>query len=1118
MKSLYLVSIFVMATTGLPADEPQPQPQPQLQTVTQSGHPGLGGFLTFDPSGTYLAVASKISPDVTLWHVPTRTLMARFRSARSYNVMPTRLEFLTSPETMVLESPGLIEWWRLDMNNRGAIMLSSPELRDGKLIDTPADRLAAFGASQSRKWKAMSRVIDGVQHSAVFSMDDKVQHPLPLDMMPDQFGFSHDDRLVVIVESFALKVWDFTAGKLVREIKGENLSFQSADFSPAGKNLMVQARDQGSPIHALFRISSGERILTAPDNLQTAPFVLSADDKTAYTCQQQGQSVVIHAKDLDSGRTQQLFTVPDNAAATALAVHSEMGIIALTSNDYFGQTAIKLYDAESGAAVGELRNHIEAVNNLFVDSANKRIIENSNSGTYLWNPEVAERSQISIVAGGQLVMAHNGRLLKWGTPLGKRTVMVSTYATQESGHTAEVKQRIELYKDTLNQPNPIFATPEMSFVAAGDGADIVWCELKSKTVKRLTRKNKDDSPSGQITKLAVSDDGERVLIADAEGSIERWNVAESVVDASVSGPWYKSAVYENASSVYGIVAAGNDFVIAGEFGVSRFTDDGTAIPIQPLNPSASIVRAADGTTLAWINLRQKVIQIYDAANSKLTTAIPMTDSSVMSITFGLNPNELYVLKDDGSAELWHADSAQHVATFATTRAGSFIVSTPDGFYKSDRESTEGIGFRVGSDMFLAEQFDVSRNRPDIVLERIGHADEETLDAYRTVTQWRQKRGNGNSTSGSLNAAEIPKISFAERPPSLTRDATVRFSIHVDSGLEFVESLHVSVNHVPVIELPKSQVSETQSATVDLVSGTNRIDVWAETPDGRRGWKTTHIVTCQKPVVQARTWFIGIGVSDYDDDEHDLRYAAKDAADLGATLKNLSNGPCEVQIITDKQATHATVVKRVQESLRRAAVQDLVVLFFAGHGVAEDGEYRFALHGCDFDQPDVETLTFEQIEKLLTGCKARNRIILIDSCHAGDSLPVGIRRQQTDNAAEVIPRAASIDPAPPSASAVSLRKLLLQSFAGVLSKSGAAVITASDGSQYALESARWKNGAFTYVVREGLTDRKADLNEDQQITAEELHRYVTQRVTELTQGAQIPQQKRETEFDPVILKW
>ncbi len=39
--------------------------------------------------------------------------------------------------------------------------------------------------------------------------------------------------------------------------------------------------------------------------------------------------------------------------------------------------------------------------------------------------------------------------------------------------------------------------------------------------------------------------------------------------------------------------------------------------------------------------------------------------------------------------------------------------------------------------------------------------------------------------------------------------------------------------------------------------------------------------------------------------------------------------------------------------------------------------------CDFDQPERGTLPFGTLERLLNLAPARTRIVLIDTCHAGD---------------------------------------------------------------------------------------------------------------------------------------
>lgn len=68
-------------------------------------------------------------------------------------------------------------------------------------------------------------------------------------------------------------------------------------------------------------------------------------------------------------------------------------------------------------------------------------------------------------------------------------------------------------------------------------------------------------------------------------------------------------------------------------------------------------------------------------------------------------------------------------------------------------------------------------------------------------------------------------------------------------------------------------------------------------------------------------------------------------------------------------------------------------------------------------------------------------------------------------------------------------------------------------EFALESARWQNGVFTYAVLQGLTSGDADTDRDGTVRVSELRDYVVGEVHRLTRGAQTPTSRRENlEFD------
>lgn len=259
---------------------------------------------------------------------------------------------------------------------------------------------------------------------------------------------------------------------------------------------------------------------------------------------------------------------------------------------------------------------------------------------------------------------------------------------------------------------------------------------------------------------------------------------------------------------------------------------------------------------------------------------------------------------------------------------------------------------------------------------------------------------------------------------------------------------------------------------------------------RLGYKKTEPATSDKGV----RWAVVIGISKYRDSQiPSLRYAANDANAFYKWLISPSGGrysPSRVRILIDKDATGRNIKDALFEWLGQALEEDMVTIYFAGHGTPQspdklenlfllpyDAQYgKIAATG--FPMWDIETALNRFI-------KAKKVVVIADACHSGG---VG----QDFDVARRANRAIDVNPISSGLSNLS------QIGDGVI------VISASDDKQFSQESQKWGggHGVFTYFLIEGLKG-KADYIKDGNITLGELIPYLSEQVRRATKNAQSP---------------
>lgn len=250
-----------------------------------------------------------------------------------------------------------------------------------------------------------------------------------------------------------------------------------------------------------------------------------------------------------------------------------------------------------------------------------------------------------------------------------------------------------------------------------------------------------------------------------------------------------------------------------------------------------------------------------------------------------------------------------------------------------------------------------------------------------------------------------------------------------------------------------------------------------------------------------------------------------------TLENVAPYTFEqvyLEYVINEQANSKEIKKKLQEFFSKASPNDQIMVFLAGHGVLDsDNNYYFAPYDMDFQNVNKNGVSFETIVKELQKSPARNKLLLMDTCHSGKTIDLESDSENRDATMEHNQgdRGARVNSSKPPKYKVS--EIISTLFEDFFSNSGITIISASSGGDLAQEHNDWGNGAFTSSYIKTLKSKMAGTlstiilqEEDTQIPIplnDEFIDDLYKEVIKLTEGKQIPD-IREVNKNATIQLW
>lgn len=217
----------------------------------------------------------------------------------------------------------------------------------------------------------------------------------------------------------------------------------------------------------------------------------------------------------------------------------------------------------------------------------------------------------------------------------------------------------------------------------------------------------------------------------------------------------------------------------------------------------------------------------------------------------------------------------------------------------------------------------------------------------------------------------------------------------------------------------------------------------------------------------KQYAILVGVSKYVDLPH-LKYCNNDVKLIRETLVLQCNyDKNNIFEMTDGsppslQPWKRFLLRNLKQYLDLAQPQDSVLFFFSGHGLLHDSKGYLATIDADEKSPAETAFAIQDLQSLLTNCKAKQKLVILDCCHAG------AKRAAPANPADAIDR-------------------LFGNAEGIFT------LASCKANQVSLEDHENEQGLFTYHLAAGLENvnigqAPADGNRDGIVTHQELLNY------------------------------
>jgi WD40 repeat protein len=391
------------------------------------------------------------------------------------------------------------------------------------------------------------------------------------------------------------------------------------------------------------------------------------------------------------------------------------------------------------------------------------------------------------------------------------------------------------------------------------------------------------------------------------------------------------------------------------------------------------------------------IRIWDARSGEELERLVGHTFSVDSLAFDPAGELLASASADGRVLLWQAPpdgEARYLATLVSFADGSWAVVDRDGrFDAAAGGEIPWLHWVVGSEPIELGQLKERYYEPGLLAKLLGWNREPLRDV------------------AAFDRVELfPEVELEPPGPE-----DPRLGIRLTNRGGGIGRVVVRINGKEIASDARAPAADPRAEEMSLsldLSGhpflipgrDNTVEVLAYNAEGylaSRGGRVTWRPAGEADLEPPTLWAIVVGVSDFSGDQLDLRYAAKDAADMATAVALAAErlfGPERLRLTlltTDDGAPGSVPTRENLRAAFQAAVTarptDLLLVYLAGHGVnhgGEEGDFYYLTRDAtsgDLTDPALRqaaAVSSAELTEWIQQVPALKQVLILDTCASG----------------------------------------------------------------------------------------------------------------------------------------